>query len=255
LAVSGLVTDVSVSMVGLILLLRGAVGWWRDVLPVEQHELVPARPLGQRAAPITPAPHRVEHLKIGEGKHRVRIPVRIHPYSAGIKGGFVGGVAMAIVALGYGITAYGSVWYPINLLAAAALTSIDQENLAQLQAFNGPGFIVAFISHGVISIFVGLLYAAILPMLPYASAFWGSLLAPLFWSGLLWAALGILNPALNQHIDWIWFIASQVAFGMTTGFVVARTTQIETRQTWPLALRAGIESPGVTREREGKEHE
>ena len=38
-------------------------------------------------------------------------------YSAGIKGGLVGGVAMAIVALAYGITAYGSVWYPINLLA------------------------------------------------------------------------------------------------------------------------------------------
>ena len=255
LAFAGLVTDASVSVVGLVLFLCGTVGWWRDVLPAEQHELVLVRPSEQRAAPIRPAPHTVDYLRLGEGKHRVRIPVEIHPYSAGVKGGLVGGVAMAIVALVYGVTAYGSIWYPINLLAAAALPSIDQENLAQLRMFNGMGFIVAFISHGVISVFVGLLYAAVLPMLPYASAFWGSLLAPLLWSGLLWASLGILHPALNQHIDWLWFIASQVAFGMTTGFVVARTERIETMQTWPLALRAGIESPGVGEEREGEGHE
>lgn len=254
LGFAGLVTHVSVSIVGVVLFLRGAIGWWREVLPVEQHEDIRVRPVEQRAAPVTPAPHAVEHLRVGEAGHRVRIPVEIHPYSAGIKGGIVGGVAMAMVALAYGLVAYGSVWYPINLLAAAAMPALAQADLAQLRAFSGMGFIVALISHGVLSILVGLLYAVLLPMLPSRfAAFWGSFFAPLFWTGLLWASLGILNPALNQRIDWLWFIASQIAFGLTTGYVVAHSETVETMQTWPLAMRAGIEAPGIMEEREDRQ--
>ena len=42
LLAAGLVTEAVVSCVGLILAVRGAVGWFRDVLPVEEHELVRA---------------------------------------------------------------------------------------------------------------------------------------------------------------------------------------------------------------------
>jgi hypothetical protein len=55
---------------------------------------------------------------------------------------------------------------------------------------------------------------------------------------------------LNQHIDWRWFIASQVAFGMIGGFVIARSEQIETMQTWPMAVRAGLEMPAGDPEQE-----
>src|SRR5215831_19126719 len=41
LGCAGLVTHLVVSVVGLVLFLRGLVGWWRDVLPVEKHEAVP----------------------------------------------------------------------------------------------------------------------------------------------------------------------------------------------------------------------
>src|SRR5438309_10048009 len=37
---AGLVTHVVVSVVGLILAFRGAIGWFREVLPVEKTELV-----------------------------------------------------------------------------------------------------------------------------------------------------------------------------------------------------------------------
>jgi hypothetical protein len=40
----------------------------------------------------------------------------------------------------------------------------------------------------------------------------------------------------------LWFVICQVAFGLVTGYVVARSESIETRQTWPLAARAGIHS-------------
>jgi len=43
--------------------------------------------------------------------------VEIYPVTAGIKGGIAGSVAMAILASVYGLL-HGSIWYPINLLAA-----------------------------------------------------------------------------------------------------------------------------------------
>src|SRR4029450_8586376 len=95
---AGLVTHVAVSMVGLVLFLRGLVGWWRDVLPVEKHEAVPVPPPEQRAGPVQTQFHTVARLHLGEGGHRGRIPAEIHPYSAGIKGGIVGGIAMAMWA-------------------------------------------------------------------------------------------------------------------------------------------------------------
>jgi len=247
---AGLVTQPVVSAIGLVLALRGAVGWFRDVLPAEQHELVHLRPLGQRARPVMPVPHAVAQLHPGVAGHRVRIPAEIHPYSSGIKGGILGGIAMAIVACLYGVIAYRSIWYPINLLAAAAVPSLARADLAQLTAFNGTGFIVALISHGVFSILVGLLFAVLLPMLPSRrAAFWGSLVSPILWSALIWATLRLINPALNARIDWIWFIASQVAFGMVTGYIVHHSKMVETMQTWPLAARAGIEAAGIMSER------
>jgi hypothetical protein len=253
LLAAGLVTQAVISLVGLVLAVRGAVGWFRDVLPVEQHEWVRARPLEQPARAIAPAPRAVEQLTPGVAGHRVRIPAEIHPYSSGIKGGMVGGIAMAMVASVYGVIAYHSIWYPINLLAAAAVPSLARADLAQLTAFNGTGFIVALISHGVLSILVGLIFAVLLPMLPTRrAAFWSSFISPLMWSALIWATLRLINPALNARIDWIWFIASQVAFGMTTGYVVHHSRMVQTMQTWPLAARAGIETPGVMLEREEK---
>src|SRR5882724_10829548 len=41
---AGLVTSVAVSALGGVLMIAGAVGWFRDVLPHEAHDVVPARP-------------------------------------------------------------------------------------------------------------------------------------------------------------------------------------------------------------------
>jgi len=247
---AGLVTHPALSVVGLVVALAGAVGWFRNVLPVEQHEAVRLRAPEERARPITTSPRTIAYLHPGVAGHRVRIPAEIHPYSSGIKGGIVGAVAMAIVACLYGFIAYRSIWYPINLLAAVALPSLAEADVAQLAAFNGAGFIVALISHGLISVLVGVLFAVLLPMLPSRrAAFWSSFMSPLLWSALIWATLRLINPALNARIDWLWFIASQIAFGMTTGYVVHHSRMVETMQSWPLAARAGIAAPGVMHER------
>jgi hypothetical protein len=254
LLAAGLVTHLVVSAVGLILALRGAAGWFREDLPVEHVETASVRPAIERALPVTASARTVAHLEAGQAGHRVRIPAEIHPYSSGLKGGIVGGVAMAIVASAYGLTAHGSIWYPINLLAAAAMPSLAQADAAQLAAFNGVAFIVALISHGVISLLVGLLFAVLLPMMPSRrAAFWGSLMSPLLWTALVWATLKFVNPLLDARIDWLWFIASQIVFGMTTGYIIHHTKTIETMQTWPLAARAGLEIPGLIEEKEEKQ--
>src|SRR4030095_15407286 len=251
LLAAGLVTSLAVSVVGLVVILFGAVGWFRDVLPVPKEELVTIAP--------TPEPifvrstRRVAHLQAGEEGHRVYIPVRVHPYTAGLFGGAVGGVGMAIIACLYGLIAQGSLLYPVNLLAAAALPSLAEAGPAELKAFHLAGFVVALLSHGIISLLVGLLYAAILPMMPSRfTAFWGSFLAPILWTALVASTLGLINPALNARIAWGWFIASQVAFGLITGFVVAHSKEVETAQSWPLAARAGVEAPGVMPEKEAE---
>lgn len=243
LVATGLVTNLVVSATGTVIALIGAIGWWRDVLPTEKHEHVPVRPPAERAIPIRPAPAAVEYLKLGERGHRVHLPAEIHPYSSGIKAGLAGGAVMAVLAVLYGLVKHGSIWYPVNLLAAAGVSSLANANTEQLRAFNGTGFGVALFSHVTLSVLIGLVYAVMVPMFPRRGWLWAGIVTPLFWTGLFHATARFVNPTLSARVDWPWFIVCQVAFGMVTGYVVARSERIETRQTWPLAARAGIEAP------------
>jgi len=252
LGFAGLVTHAAVSVVGIVLAVVGGVGWWFQVLPEEQVEHVPVRPSAERARPIAPSAAPVERLRRGEAGHRVRVPIEVQPLSAGVKGGLYGGVAMAAVALLYGLLSQHSIWYPVNLLSAVAMPKMAHADLAGLRAFNGTALALGIIAHGAVSVLTGVLYAVILPMLPRRHMLWGGLVAPLLWTGFLWAVLGVINPTLNARVDWTWFIVSQVAFGLVTGFVVARAEPIGTMQTWSLLARAGIEAASARPDRERK---
>ena len=244
LGFTGLVTHFAVSVVGVVLALVGGVGWGRNVLPAERVEHVPASPTQSIPSWMTPPPRSVERLAFADDWHRVRIPVEVQPLSAGVRGGLIGACAMAVCAAIYGIVVQGSVWYPLNLLAAIAIPRMAEADVATLRAFDGVALVVGLIAHGLTSVLVGVLYAAILPLLPRRHLLWGGLLAPLLWTGLLWATLGVIDPALNARIAWSWFIASQIAFGITAGWVVASATPVATAQTRPLIERAGVEATG-----------
>ena len=247
LAFAGLVTNAIVSVVGVILTLVAGVGWWREVLPEPKREHVLVRSVAEQARPIVPSSAAVGRLELGEGGHRVRIPVEVQPISAGVTGGIAGGVAMAIVALAYGVISQHSLWYPVNLLSAVAMPGMAQASLSELRAFSVTALILAIVAHGLISVLAGLLYAVILPMLPGRHVLWGGLVAPLLWTGGLWAVLGVINPILNARVDWTWFVVSQIAFGLAAGYVVSRAQPVATMQTWPLAARAGVRASGVSR--------
>jgi len=246
LVFAGLLTHFMVSILGAVSLCAGLIGWFREVLPQEAHESVAVEKEG---LVLTPPSSTVRRLQVGEFDHRARLPLEVYPYSAGVRGGLVGGAAMAVLAILYGIIGHRSIWYPINLLAAAGSANIAAMSYDELLAFNTTGLGLAIIIHAVTSALVGLLYGVALPMFPRRPVLLGGILAPLFWSGMLYAGLGIINPALQARIDWGWFMASQFAFGLVAGFVVARHERISTMQYLPFAVRAGIEAPGIVDEK------
>jgi hypothetical protein len=119
-----------------------------------------------------------------------------------------------------------------------------------LRTFDATAFAVATGMHAGLSLLVGLVYAALLPALSGRTWLWGGVLAPIVWTGVAWVSLGIVAPALNAHIQWGWFIASQAAFGLTAGFVISRIEPVALLQRMDLAERAGIEAAGVVRPRD-----
>jgi len=246
LVFAGLLTHVMVSILGTVALVMGLVGWFQQVLPHEAHDAIVPKPT--ELVVTVPSP-KVRHLEIGEYGHRARLPLKIYPYSAGIRGGLVGGVAMAILAILYGVIGHKSIWYPVNLLAAAGSARISAMSYLQLLSFDGTGLVLATIIHIIGSALVGLLYGIALPMFPRRPILLGGVLAPLFWSGILYTGLGIIHPSLQEQIHWGWFVATQCAFGLVAGFVVNRHVPIFTMQYVPFAIRAGIEAPGLGHER------
>jgi hypothetical protein len=238
---AGLLTSVSVSVLGAVLTVAGCIGWFREVLPHEHEEVVP---VVLRDPAVRTERRVVDRLPVAADQVRAWLPVQTYPVSAGVKGGWAGSVAMAVVACIYGLLKAGSIWYPINLLAAviyAAALQVEE----QLYSFHASSFAIAVVLHGLVSTLVGLLYGAMLPMLPRRPILLGGLIAPVLWTGLLYSILGLLNPLLQAHIDWFWFIASQVAFGLVAGLVVVRQLRVTTRENLSFVLRAGIEAPGT----------
>jgi hypothetical protein len=248
---AGLVTSTSVSCLGALLSVAGSVGWFREVFPHPHEEVVPVLPEDIR---LVTARRVVDRLPILPDQLRAWLPVRTYPISAGVKGGLAGSIAMAVLACAYGILKVGSIWYPINLLAAVAYRESLRLVPAQLNSFHADAFAIAFVLHGAVSIFVGLLYGAMLPMFPRRPIVLGGLIAPVLWSGLLYTILGLLNPLLASHIDWLWFMASQVAFGIVAGLVVVRQASFPTRENVSFVVRAGIEAPGTIPPRENGEN-
>jgi hypothetical protein len=239
---AGLLTSGSVSALGAVLTVAGCAGWFREVFPREHEVLVQVVP---EDLPVVTTRRVVDRLPIAQDQLRAWLPLRTHPVSSGVKGGLAGGVAMAVLACTYGLLKAGSIWYPINLLAASVYSQSVKLGSSQLHSFHADSFAIALMLHALVSTVVGLLYGAMLPMFARRPILLGGLIGPVLWSGLLYSMLALLNPLLETHIDWLWFMASQVAFGVVAGMVVVRGPSVPTRENISFAVRAGVEAPGM----------
>ncbi|HEX8710770.1 MAG TPA: hypothetical protein VF730_02770 [Terracidiphilus sp.] len=241
LVASGLVTTYAISLFGLFLVAVACVGWFRQVLPVEQHEHVPIE-----AIPVVIASSRalVERIRLSP-EHRSTFPAEVHTAGAGLKGGIAGGIAMIVPAIIYGLIVQHSVWYPINLLGGAGVANWSHVTIAEIDAFHWEWFFIAIAIHAITCLLVGLLYGALLPVLPRHPVVLGGIVAPILWTGFLWSFMGFINPAFDARISWGWFTVSQITFGVVAGIVVSRQSRIPTGKRLPLAVRLGIEMPGL----------
>jgi hypothetical protein len=249
---AGLVTSAPLSALGAVLTVAGCAGWFRDILPHEKHHTVPVE---EAPIPVTIATPRrqVARLPLAPDLPRALLPLELYPVSAGIKGGLAGSAGMAVLACMYGVLKQNSLWYPINLLAGTVYAQSLKLDEASLRSFHLDSFALACVLHLVTSLLVGLLYGAMLPMFPRRPILLGGVIAPILWTGLLHSVLELINPLLNQHIDWRWFIASQCAFGVLAGLIVQRQQRVPTRQMMPFSVLAGIEAPGAMHEKSGED--
>ncbi|MGA9884729.1 MAG: hypothetical protein WBQ34_13510 [Candidatus Acidiferrales bacterium] len=240
LIAGGLISSGILSILGALIAVAACVGWFRQVLPHESHSPMIVM---HHELVIASSRRKVARMEAPQGPTRARLPLEIYPISAGIKGGLTGGVAMALMAMFYGVVSHRSIWYPINLLGAVVYAHI-QVGAKEMEAFHLDLLLVAIALHITTCVLVGLLYGTTLPMLPKRPILLGGLFAPMVWTGLLHSILNIVDPVLNQHIDWLWFLASQIAFGLVAGMVVVRQVRVPTWQ-YSFSVRAGVESPGV----------
>jgi hypothetical protein len=246
---AGLVTNVGISMLGAVLIVSGCVGWFGQVWPHAQHVAVPVK---VQKFKYTTARTKVARIQVDES-HRARLPVHTPSVLAGVKGGIAGGAAMIVPALLYGQIRYHSIWYTVNLLGGAGVAGWSNPTTAEITHFRLSALIFAIIIHTIGSLLIGLLYGAMLPMLPGRPMMLGGIIAPLLWTGVLHSTLSLINPFLDARIDWWWFVASQVTFGLVAGWVVAQQTHIYTEQFLPFAARVGLETPGMMEEHDSED--
>lgn len=242
----GIMTYWLVSVLGAVLMIFGSVGWFRNVLPEEQ-ELEYA---------VTTEVFEVKTDRIGVARlpisprHRKFLPIERYTPVAGVLGGIAGGIAMVIPAVIYGYVYQHSIWYAPNLLAAMALPNWADQSTQFLTSFHLGGFLVAIGVHAFASILMGIVYGSVLPMSPRWPILKAGFLAPLVWTGLLTIGLVALSPALLDRINWLWFILSQIAFGLVAGFVVNLHVPVRTPQFRALTFseRAGVITRGLIQE-------
>jgi len=128
---AGLVTSMSVSVLGAALALAGCVGWFAPSFHMRRKKLSQWLP---RDSPH----HRSQGCGADAGAtgSTASMASGTHISSfAGVKGGVAGSLAMAVLACAYGVLKAGSIWYPINLLAAVVYRESLTLGPAQLHSF------------------------------------------------------------------------------------------------------------------------
>jgi uncharacterized membrane protein YagU involved in acid resistance len=170
-------------------------------------------------------------------------PPAIYPYHAGVAGGFAGGVGMALIGTIAGMIIGRGPWYPVNLLAAAAITNFQTLSSEQLSEFSLAGLFVGSVLHFTISITIGLLFSFLLPMFPGHPVGWSLIAGGILWVFADIVLLPLLNPRMAELVNVPSFIIAHFAYTILLGVVVSRYEKIPIQSAWPTEIypyQAGI---------------
>jgi hypothetical protein len=204
---------------GAVVAVIGLCTWIIQLLPGRGHV---HESLAEPERLPEPVPGGVEQMRPGLPGYRLRLPQDVHPISAGLRGGLFGGAAMPVPALLWSLFSGHGLFYPVNLIAGMVLPGVGQMSIPDLEQLHIGLLLVALVIHVVMSVVVGLIFGVLLPTLPTVprSIAWGGLLMPILWTGVSYAAMRVLHPALPAKVSWPWFIVSQFVFGITMPAVV-----------------------------------
>ncbi|HEY2883463.1 MAG TPA: cytochrome c [Pirellulales bacterium] len=229
----GAATSSAFCVVGVLLLVISIGGWISQLIPGRGHEAEELADRSSRATEVMPRLGAVEQLKPGVVGYRFQVPEKVQPVSAGIKGGIVGGLLMPIPALAWGVMSGHGIWFPVNLLAGMVIPGLNDvprdQIVGQLEAFHLWLFLGALVLHICMSVGFGLIGGVLLPTLPQVRGgplLFGGLILPLLWSGVNHSLMHLVNPLLNDFIDWRWYVASQLVFGIAASMVIIRSEKI-----------------------------
>ncbi len=235
LMAAGMALHLAFLAVGLGIFLAGLVGWVGQLLPGRGHHHEALVEPEKRAKPVEAVMGMVEQLHPGLPGYRFQLPEKIHPISAGVKGGLLGALVMPLPALAYSVLSGHGPWYTVNLLAGMVLPGVQNMTIEELERFQLTLFVAAVVIHVVNSLVFGLIYGVLLPTLPEIPRplAWGGLLMPLLWTAVSYSGMRIVNPLLARGMSWEWFIVSQFIFGVAAAGVVLR-------QRTPRPVSAGV---------------
>jgi hypothetical protein len=153
---------------------------------------------------------------------------QLPPVPAGLLGGAVGGLLMPVPAVLWSLASGHGIWYPLNLLAGMVLPGLDELSSGELEQFHTDWLLAGVVIHAVMSLGFGVVYGLLLPEVQPIPApiAWGGLLIPLLWTAVSYGLMGVVNPVLQDLVDWPWFIVSQFVFGLVAAFVVNRSEMV-----------------------------
>jgi hypothetical protein len=238
LLAAGAMLGLAFIVVGALVLVTGLGLWLAQLSPGRGHLREARAEAALRPISVTSQREGVEQLRPGMPGYRARLPETIHPVSAGIRGGIIGGLVMPLPAFIYGLASHHGIWYPVNLLAGMLLPGVGKMSVDQLEQFSMSLLLTGIVIHAMISLVFGLLYGVLLPTLPdfprtrtnlppaASSLTWGGLVFPILWSGVAYSLMGVVNPVLQERVNWPWFIVSQFVFGVVAAVVVSRSEKI-----------------------------
>ncbi len=152
-------------------------------------------------------------------------PEWVYPYSAGIIGGLLGGAAVALVGLIYGLLS-GNVWLPVNAVAATVFRNMQLQTAQQLSQFDVAAAVVGLALHAAVSVGLGMVFTLILPGLPGRPLYWGPVIGPLLLVGATVAVLPIINPVMAASVEWVSFGIANILYGLILGWWVDRTPPV-----------------------------
>lgn len=163
----------------------------------------------------------------GAGRREpVAVPQYVYPYRSGVVGGLLGGAAMALVAIVAAPLIDHSIWFPLNVAAAAWLPKLQGASMGTLEQFMLDAFVVGLITHVAMSILFGLAFALLLPTLPGPPLAWSVVIGALMWAVALFLALPILNPVMEEYVEPVSFVVGNVSYTLTLGWWITRSEKV-----------------------------